>query len=61
MQSSTADYLSTTKSSIIFTTSLPEETSTAQNIETTTEEIILVPSTLSPPIIFCDSHQLVFV
>lgn len=58
IQSSTADHLSTTKSSIISTTFSPEVTSTTQNIDTTTtEEIILVPSTLSPPIVFCDSHQ----
>lgn len=60
------DYISTVKwpesttlrPLTVFTISPPEELSTVKNIETTTEEeIIFIPSTVSPPMILCDVHQ----
>lgn len=61
----TKDYISTVKwpesttlrPLIVFTTFPPEELTTVNNMETTTEEIIFVPSTVSPPLVLCDVHQ----
>jgi len=62
----TTEYISTVKwpetgtSSpyMIVSTTLPsEELSTVQNIKTTIGEIIFIPSTVTPPIVICDSHR----
>lgn len=61
----TTDYISTLKwpesttlrPLTIFTTFSQEELFTFNNMETTTEGIIFVPSTVSPPLVFCDIHQ----
>lgn len=61
----TTDYINTVKwpesttlrPLIVFTTIPPDELTTVNNMETTTEEIIFVPSTVSPPLVLCDVHQ----
>jgi len=64
-QQFTAEYTSTVKwpesttlkpSTTVFGTSPADELSTV-TVDTTTEGIIYVPSTISPPMVLCDIHQ----
>ncbi|VVC41699.1 Hypothetical protein CINCED_3A025143 [Cinara cedri] len=56
---STVKWPEITQSPLVITTTFPPELFTNNNIKTTTsEEIIFVPSTISPPTPFCDTNQI---
>lgn len=46
-----------TAKTTVSSTGSPEETSSVKDVETTTERIVFVPSTVSPPAVLCDSQQ----
>lgn len=54
---STIKWPETSSAFMIELTTFPTiESSTVKNNKTTTREIIFIPSTVSPPIVICDSH-----